>query len=74
METGLANLLVSSSAEIAIGIAGIKNAMRDKLRKSLRRDSNRTAAVMKFVADNIIGKDLIYQGPFGARKGTSYDT
>ncbi|XP_057312745.1 uncharacterized protein LOC130654218 isoform X2 [Hydractinia symbiolongicarpus] len=70
VEAGIASLAVSSN--IVAGIVGvedvIKRGMGAYMSNKRKKDEDPYDAMMRYVAENIIGRDLVYKGPFGPRK------
>lgn len=71
LEAGIASLAMSSN--IVAGIVGvedvIKRGMGAYMITKRKKDEDPYDVMMRYVAENIIGRDLVYKGPFGPRKG-----
>ena len=72
LQSGIANLLLSSTTSLVAGAIGFEYVVHNKMINCVEKKDDPTKAMMKYVADNIIGKDLVYEGPFGARRGKNY--
>ena len=74
LSTGIAQLALTTTYNLAasagVGGFGVEDAIRDYMRipknDGLGKDHE---AIMKHVEDNVIGKDLVYESPFGKRSG-----
>ncbi|XP_066936646.1 uncharacterized protein [Clytia hemisphaerica] len=72
MSTGLAQLALSTTYQITattgVGGYGVEDIIKQTIRQGTSHNMDKDdLAVMKYVEDNIIGKDLVYESPFGKR-------
>lgn len=70
---GIAEHALALTTALAASIAGVEDIVQRTTEKSKKEGqvskNQQQDPMMKYVYDNIIGKDLVYDGPFGKRTG-----
>ena len=72
LSDGIAQHALVSTTALAASIAGVEDIIHKTMENSKGFSGNEEHhRMMKYIYDNIIGKDLVYDGPFGKRTGKS---